>query len=92
MTETPRNNLPLRKTHPRQNEHGQQRQARFHRMATVIDCHTKAVIGWATDDNYKTPLIERAVEMAARNYLLAGNATFTPTAVAITHRASSRRH
>ena len=26
-------------------------------MATVIDCHTKAVIGWAVDDNYKTPLI-----------------------------------
>ena len=32
-------------------------------MATVIDCHTKAVIGWATDDNYKTPLIEKAIEM-----------------------------
>ena len=29
-------------------------------LATVIDCHTKAVIGWATDDNYKTPLIEKA--------------------------------
>ena len=43
-------------------------------MATVIDCHTKAVIGWATDDNYKTPLIEKAIEMAARNYPLAGNA------------------
>ena len=23
-------------------------------LATVIDCHTKAVIGWAVDDNYKT--------------------------------------
>jgi putative transposase len=23
-------------------------------LATVIDCHTKAVIGWAMDDNYKT--------------------------------------
>ena len=22
-------------------------------LATVIDCHTKAVIGWATGDNYK---------------------------------------
>jgi putative transposase len=43
-------------------------------LATVIDCHTKAVIGWATDDNYKTPLIEKAIEMAARNYPLAGNA------------------
>ncbi len=45
-------------------------------LATVIDCHTKAVIGWAADDNYKTPLIEKAVEMAARNYPLAENAIF----------------
>jgi transposase InsO family protein len=36
-------------------------------LATVIDCHTKAVIGWAMDDNYKTPLITAAIEMAARN-------------------------
>lgn len=34
-------------------------------LATVIDCHTKAVIGWAMDDNYKTPLIENAIRMAA---------------------------
>jgi transposase InsO family protein len=33
-------------------------------LATVIDCHTKAVIGWAMDDNYQTPLIEAALEMA----------------------------
>ena len=45
-------------------------------LATVIDCHTKEVIGWATDDNYETPLIEKAAEMAARNYPLAGNAIF----------------
>ncbi|MFZ0188282.1 MAG: IS3 family transposase [Streptosporangiaceae bacterium] len=45
-------------------------------LATVIDCHTKAVIGWAADDNYKTPLIEKAIEMAARNYPLAENAVF----------------
>ena len=45
-------------------------------LATVIDCHTKAVIGWAVDDNYKTPLIERAIEMAARNYQLAGDVIF----------------
>ena len=29
-------------------------------LATVIDCHTKEVIGWAMNDNYKTPLIEAA--------------------------------
>jgi transposase InsO family protein len=37
-------------------------------LATVIDCHTKEVIGWAMDDNYKTPLIEAAIRMAARNH------------------------
>ena len=45
-------------------------------LATVIDCHTKEVIGWATDDNYKTPLIEKAIGMAARNYSLADKAIF----------------
>jgi transposase InsO family protein len=45
-------------------------------LATVIDCHTKAVIGWAADDNYKTPLIEQAIEMAARNHPLAQKAIF----------------
>ena len=48
----------------------------FHRIATVIDCHTKAVVGWAADDNYKTPLIQQAIEMAARNYSLAEGAIF----------------
>jgi transposase InsO family protein len=45
-------------------------------LATVIDCHTKAVIGWAVDDNYKTPLIEQAIAMAARNYRLVRSAIF----------------
>ncbi len=45
-------------------------------LATVIDCHTKAVIGWAMDDNYKTPLIEQAIRMAARNYQLPPGAIF----------------
>ncbi|MBC6458918.1 IS3 family transposase, partial [Actinomadura sp. HBU206391] len=45
-------------------------------LATVIDCHTKAVVGWAMDDNYKTPLIEKAIEMAARNHELTGDAVF----------------
>ena len=30
-------------------------------LATVIDCHTKKVVGYAMDDNYKTPLIIEAV-------------------------------
>lgn len=45
-------------------------------LAIVIDCHTKAVIGWAMDDNYRTPLIEAAIEMAARNHRLAEDAIF----------------
>ena len=45
-------------------------------LATVIDCCTKAVIGWAMDDNYKTQLIERAIEMAAGNHQLAARAIF----------------
>ena len=36
-------------------------------LATVIDCATRKVIGWAMDDNYRTPLITSAIEMAARN-------------------------
>jgi putative transposase len=45
-------------------------------LATVIDCHTREVIGWATDDNYRTPLIEKAITMAARNHRLADDVIF----------------
>ena len=45
-------------------------------LATVIDCYSKKVIGWAMDDNYKTPLIEAAVRMAARNVALPPGAIF----------------
>lgn len=45
-------------------------------LATVIDCHTKAVVGWAMDDNYRTPLIEKAIDMAARNHTLSDQAIF----------------
>jgi transposase InsO family protein len=45
-------------------------------LATVIDCHTKAVIGWAMDDNYRTPLIGAAIDMAARNHQFTDNAIF----------------
>ncbi len=45
-------------------------------LATVLDCHTKAVIGYAMDDNYKTPLISAAIAAAARNYTLAADAIF----------------
>lgn len=45
-------------------------------LATVIDCHTKKVIGYAMDDNYKTPLISRAIERAAANMALPEGAIF----------------
>jgi len=45
-------------------------------LATVIDCASRKVIGWAMDDNYKTPLITSAIEMAARNIGLPSGAIF----------------
>jgi putative transposase len=45
-------------------------------LATVIDCATRKVIGWAMGDNYKTPLITAAIEMAARNVALPAGAVF----------------
>jgi putative transposase len=45
-------------------------------LAAVIDCATRKVAGWAMDDNYKTPLITSAVEMAARNLDLPADAVF----------------
>ena len=45
-------------------------------LATVIDCATRKVVGWAMDDNYKTPLITAAIEMAARNVALPADAVF----------------
>jgi putative transposase len=45
-------------------------------LATVIDCATRKIVGWAMDDNYQTPLITAAIEMAARNLDLPAGAIF----------------
>jgi putative transposase len=45
-------------------------------LATVIDCATRKMVGWAMDDNYKTPLIIDAIKMAARNLNLPEGAVF----------------
>jgi transposase InsO family protein len=45
-------------------------------LATVIDCATRKIIGWAVDDNYRTPLISSAIQMAARNMDLRDGAIF----------------
>ena len=45
-------------------------------MALVIDCYSRKIVGWAMDDNYKTPLIATAIRMAARNVPLSEGAIF----------------
>jgi putative transposase len=45
-------------------------------LATVIDCATRKIVGWAMGDNYKTPLITAAAKMAARNVELPEGAVF----------------
>jgi putative transposase len=45
-------------------------------LAKVIDCATRKVAGWAMDDNYRTPLITSAIQMAARNLDLPEGAVF----------------
>lgn len=45
-------------------------------LATVIDCHTKMVIGYATGDNYKTPLIQAALRDAVDRNTLEPGAIF----------------
>ena len=45
-------------------------------LATVIDCATRKCVGWAIDDNYRTPLITAAITMAARNMSLPDGAIF----------------
>jgi hypothetical protein len=45
-------------------------------LATVIDWATRKIVGWAMDDNYKTPLISSAIRMAARNLSLPDDAIF----------------
>jgi putative transposase len=45
-------------------------------LATVIDCYSKKIIGYAMDDNYRTPLISTAIGRAARNQPLTAEAIF----------------
>ena len=45
-------------------------------LATVIDCHTKACIGYALAEHMRADLVIDALQMAARNYTLADGAIF----------------
>jgi len=45
-------------------------------LATVIDCHTKAVIGWSMAKRMKASLVCDAIGMAAANIMIAKDAIF----------------
>lgn len=45
-------------------------------LATVIDVHTRMIIGYAMDDNYRTPLISAALRAATINHTIAPDAIF----------------
>jgi transposase InsO family protein len=48
----------------------------FGYLATVIDCFSKAVIGWAFDRHMRAALPVQALQMAARNHRLAKGCVF----------------
>lgn len=45
-------------------------------LATVIDCYSRAVIGWAVADHMRTELVTDAIDMAARNVNIPEGAIF----------------
>jgi putative transposase len=45
-------------------------------VALVIDCFSRAIVGWAMADHYRTPLITAAVRMAARRLVIPADAVF----------------
>jgi len=58
-------------------------------LATVIDCYTKAVVGWAIDDNYKTRSSSGPSRWPPATIPSPIMQSSTPTAAAITHPGSS---
>lgn len=50
--------------------------AGFGYLATVIDCYSKAVIGWAIADHMRTDLVIEALDMARRNHTLDARCIF----------------
>ncbi|MEU1737585.1 IS3 family transposase [Streptosporangium sp. NPDC020145] len=45
-------------------------------LATVIDCHSKAVLGWAMAEHYRTELVKDALRMALGTGLVEPGAVF----------------
>jgi putative transposase len=50
--------------------------AGFVYLATVIDCYSKTVIGWAMADHMRTSLVTDALDMARRNHQLETDCIF----------------
>ena len=50
--------------------------AGFAYLATVIDCYSKTVIGWAVDDHMRTELVIEALDMARRNHQIENGCIF----------------
>ena len=48
-------------------------------LATVIDCHTRGVIGWSMAEHMRTDLVADAITMATGNVELDPNAVFHST-------------
>ncbi|WP_282860584.1 DDE-type integrase/transposase/recombinase, partial [Pseudoclavibacter helvolus] len=45
-------------------------------LATVIDCYSKKVVGWAIEDHMRTELIEQALRNAAESTPIEEGAVF----------------
>lgn len=45
-------------------------------LATVIDCYSKAVVGWAVADHYRSELISEAIESAVQTFAIEKDAIF----------------
>lgn len=57
-------------------------------LTTVIDCHMPMVIGYATGEDYKTPLIQTALHLAAHNTPRTDDAIFHSHCGSNYHRGS----
>lgn len=45
-------------------------------LSTVVDCHSKKIVGWSMASHMRTELVVSALDMAATNVVLASDAVF----------------
>ncbi|WP_103062449.1 DDE-type integrase/transposase/recombinase [Actinomyces qiguomingii] len=61
-------------------------------LATVLDCCTKKVVGWALADHMRTDLVREAIDMAVRNCKPTRGVTASPFRLGVAvHFPSLRR-